>query len=114
MDLEILLASGETDRISGVDETITEENYLHVLKEIEGDEIPGWMKTLSVTRELTLDEESQIRSGTSKELPPFKPHPTPGYLRPHLQTEMPRPTKTQTYQLVGTYAPGMWMKVMYS
>jgi hypothetical protein len=108
MNLEILLASGETDTLNGVDETIVEDNYLHVLMEIDGDEIPAGMKTLTVTRELSLDEESQLRAGGHQEV-----KQVPGYLKPHLMTELPRPTKTQTYRLAASYAPGMWMKVMY-
>lgn len=106
MDLEILLASGETDTIRGADETLIEENYLHVLREIDGDEIPGSMKTITVTRPLDGDELKLWDNTEAKSL--FKP--APGYLRPHLKPE----TKTQVYELVGTYAPGMWMKVMYS
>lgn len=107
MNLEILLSSGETDRINGADETIVEDHYLHVLKEIEGDEVPATMKTMTVTRELAPGEDG-IKPG------PGVAWDAPGYLKPHLQTELPRPTKTQTYELVGTYAPGMWMKVMYA
>lgn len=113
MDIEILLASGESDTIRGIDDTLVEENYLHILKEIESDSVPAGMKTVTVTRPLTLDEESQLRAGTSQERKPTDGWKVPGYVRPHLQTE-PTATKTQTYQLVGTYAPGMWMKVMYA
>lgn len=105
MDLEILLASGETDTIRGIDETLIEENYLHILKEIEGDEVPGRLKTITVTREIDGPGDG-IRGG---DVPGWDVVNPPGLVHP-----LPRGTKTQVFELVGTYAPGMWMKVMYA
>lgn len=105
MDLEILLSSGETDNIRCVDETMVEDHYLHILKRIEGDSVPDGVKILAVNREIDGPNDG-IRGA---DVPGWDVPNPPGLVHP-----LPRGTKTEVFELVGTYAPGMWMKVMYS
>lgn len=108
MDLEILLSSGETDTFSGADETVIEDHYLHVLVEIEVDEIAEGTKTLSITTELQPGEGVVPPQGDPQDRKRTDGWQAPGYLRPHMAA-----TKTKTYRVAATYAPGMWMKVVY-
>lgn len=88
MRVEVLLSSGETDGWNNVDDAQVNDGHLMILSEIEGDEIPGWMKTIK--------EETEVEE-----------YPLGVYRSPHVVT------KHKTFQLNALYAPGMWMKVVY-
>lgn len=96
MNLEILLSSGDTDTFTGAADTVVEDHYLHILVEIEDEMIPEGMKTLQIRKEL--EHSPEFLSSYRGTMP--------------IQ-EFPKPTKTQTYAVAATYAPGMWMKVVY-
>src|SRR5690606_22981028 len=89
MNITVLMASGEEDTWVDAADAVDDRGSLIVLYEIPGDEVPGGMKVLEVSREFEQD-------------PPEGTLGTP--------TTM---TKTQTFQVAAQYAPGMWIKVEF-
>lgn len=93
MNVNVLMASGETDEWENVADAIDDRGSIIVLAHIEGDEIPGDMKVLEISREIEQDPVPTDNRGTLG-VPPTM-------------------TKTTTYQVLAQYAPGMWIKVEF-
>jgi hypothetical protein len=94
MRVEVLLSSGETDGWNNVDDAQVNDGHLIILSEIDGDEVPAWMKTIVVETEV----ESHPGHGSGGV----------GIFRAPYTT-----SKRQEFHLQAVYAPGMWMKVVY-
>lgn len=83
MRIEVLMSSGETDGWNGVTDAIIENGALHVLEEVKEHVGEILVKTVKITE--SIDQGPDLPTG---EL-------------------------TRVHLLRGTYAPGMWMKVVY-
>jgi len=84
MDVHVLMASGEADEWENVADVLEEAGSLLVVSYIEGDEISGAIKTVTVSQEVDHGSDTA----------PF--------------------TKSTTFQVIAHYAPGMWIKVEYT
>ena len=92
MRVEVLMASGDTERWPGADAS-TEDGYLTVVTKLQ-EEPTDDMKLISVTTER--EQEYQFQN------PPGKLVPAP-----------PKATLTELYKVLAVYAPGMWIRVVF-
>lgn len=89
MRIEVLMSSGETDGWNDVTDATVENGALHVLKELTPESNP--LSEARIRELKTVTTLEQIDQG---------PDLPPGELK-------------RVFLLMGTYAPGMWMKVVY-
>lgn len=95
MNIYVLLASGETDTWQDAGDAVDDRGSLVVLGLIDGDEVPGDMKTMVISTEIPNEPFNMSAGGVGK-------------------VAVPEPTiKSQTFQVMAIYAPGMWMKVEF-
>lgn len=84
MNINVLLSSGDWDEWENVHDTIENDaGTMLVVSEIDGDEISGDWKVVTVSQEID----------QGPDLPPLE--------------------KGQTLRVHAMYAPGMWMKAEY-
>lgn len=83
MNVSVLLSSGDVDDWEDAADAVDDRGSLVVLAHIEGDEVPGNIKTMQV--------REPIDNGPGVELG----------------------EKSQIFQVCAIYAPGMWMKVEF-
>lgn len=88
MLIQVLLASGETDSWHDATDATLENGALHILQQLP---IDGSVSEEEVARLKTVRSYEEIDNG---------PDAPPG-------------TLSRLHRLCGTYAPGMWMKVVY-
>lgn len=98
MNIDVLMSSGDVDNWADVADAIEgDAGQLVVVADIESDEVPGSMKTLTVREEI---EQQVTPSGDPAQLG---------------QVMVPvTATKSTTFEVVAVYAPGMWMKVEFN
>lgn len=92
MKITVMLASGDEDEWENAADAVDDRGSLVVLYKIEGDEVPGDIKTLVIRTEVEQDPPPEF-TGRVEEIPTM--------------------TKSQTFQVAAQYAPGMWMKVEF-